>query len=180
MQRRAADGDSLPLRPRLPIQHHRKVYGSALRYRHSDEKASAICCDIAANKTKRQLEQRLRRSRLKCWLGADLDRHEVPVGSFIEQLFAIPAPSGIGSTPLGDEPLAPGIPRSLSRAGGEFPDVNFIAAGLVRCVCDPTPIARKLASAFVELGAQEWDRLAISLQWEHPQVAFGLWIFHGI
>ena len=41
------------LQGRPPIQHHRKGYGSALRHRHADEKTSAVCCDIAANKTRR-------------------------------------------------------------------------------------------------------------------------------
>jgi hypothetical protein len=41
------------LQGRLPIQHHSKGYGSALRHRHTDEKASAVWCDIAANKTRR-------------------------------------------------------------------------------------------------------------------------------
>jgi hypothetical protein len=41
------------LQGRLPIQHDGKGYGSALRHRHADEKASAVCCDIAANKTRR-------------------------------------------------------------------------------------------------------------------------------
>jgi len=37
----------------LPIQHHGKGYGSALRQRHADEKTSAIRCDLAANKARR-------------------------------------------------------------------------------------------------------------------------------
>jgi hypothetical protein len=38
------------------------------------------------------------------------------VGSYIEQLFAIPEPSGVVSSTLRNQPLACGIPRSLSGA----------------------------------------------------------------
>src|SRR5258708_6349008 len=127
-----------------PIQHHRKGYGSTLRHRHTDEKTPAVCCDIAADKARRQLEKRPGRPCLKCRLCADVDRHKLLVGSYIEQLFAIPTPSGVGSTSLGNQPLPRGISRSLSRAEGELPYINFVAAGLVRCVRDPMAIGRKL------------------------------------
>jgi hypothetical protein len=41
------------LQDRLPIQHYRKGHGGVLRHRHTDEKTSAVSCDIAADRTRR-------------------------------------------------------------------------------------------------------------------------------
>ncbi len=67
--------------------------------------------------------------------GPDLDRHELLVGSPVEELLAVAPPARIAAAGIGDLP-PPG-------AVGECLDVDLRAAGLGRRVRDEAPVGRK-------------------------------------
>src|SRR5947199_2527550 len=74
---------------------------------------------------------------------ADGDRHQFPVGRQVEQLSSVAAPSRLGAA------LGRDLPFASQR--WERLDVDLRSTRLVRYVCDPLDVWRKLALTLVEL-----------------------------
>jgi len=159
---------------RSPVQNHRK----RLRwcFGRVEQESLAVRRGIPAENMQgrvtvyaryRKLKQGFRGACLEYRSLRDVHSHESSAERKIEQLLTVTSPAWL-VTP---------IARNLSLASstqrrGEWLNIYFDPAGLIRSIGDPVGVGRELPVALVELGIGKWPRLtrrySVSPQWQNP------------
>src|SRR5262249_36739049 len=89
--------------------------------------------------------------------GSDTNRdgHQPAIQRNVEQFLSVAAPARLGTTIGGHLCVASWVRKGL--------DVNLIPAGLVRLICDPFSVGRKLCQILVKvrLDNGKWFRISI-------------------
>ena len=166
---------TLALQVRRPVQDDRYGRGDLIFDERVNEEAPAVGCGVvgrvAADRADSGLEERLGDAGLeRVGTSVDFDRHQFPVRREVEQLAPVASPSGRAPAAVRDLPLAARSREALY--------VDLKPPGLVRGVCDPTPVGREASTRFLKVRPHERLRPPLPEKRQHPQV--GALPAHGV